>query len=276
MNNILVTGANGRLGTELVENHDCIKYTENLLDRLWHDLLRIRVDTPFDVIINCAAMTDVDACEKDFESACFSNVIGVLTLIKAANDLNVHVVQLSTDYVFGGGKQKGVFDEWAYYYPINFYGSTKMEAEISMANLCKKFSIIRTTVLYGSRKKPDFVTSIIDKLKKGVPFEVTKSVIGTPTYIPHLAEAIMEYINSGCEGRIINIAGTTCLSRYEFALMIANVWGYDPKLIVPTLKTFGDAKRTKVGGLDTSLAVVRGLPVYSAIEGLQEMRKWYQ
>jgi dTDP-4-dehydrorhamnose reductase len=276
MNNVLVTGANGRLGAELVAEHSCIGYTGSLLVNPHRDLLRIRVDTPFDTIINCAAVTNVDECERDFESACMSNVTGVLSLIDIANELDVHLIQLSTDYVFGGGRQTGVFNEWAYYYPINFYGSTKMEAEISIINLCKRFSIIRTTVLYGSITKPDFVTSILDKLKKGVPFEVTKSVIGTPTYIPHLAEAIMEYIKKGYENTIMNIAGTTRLSRYEFALMIANVWGYDPKLIVPTLKTFGDAKRTKAGGLSTSLAVERGLPVYSTIDGLQDMKKWYQ
>ena len=146
------------------------------------------------------------------------------------------------------------------------YGFTKLLGE---EVLSPSDTIIRTTLLYGSPVKDDFVVHILEQLEYGEVFGVTKGLHGTPTYVPHLAEAILTLLHFSPMPHIVNIVGSEVLSRYEFALMIASVFGYEnkKKLIQPT-NEIGKTRRPKHAGLSTRLAKRMGLPIYSPIEGL--------
>jgi len=269
MTKIAVTGYKGRLGSELI-NRGCLPLDCDILSR--PSIQKALHDVKPDIVIHCAASTDVDKCEE-FQYESFEvNVRGTENL-KICFDGKI--IFLSTDYIFDGEKGMYSEDDTPSVYPkICWYGYTKLLGEELLG---KNDTIIRTTMLYGSPVKDDFVTKIIQKLELNEPFEVTKALHGTPTYVPHLAEAIVGLLERDINYMpfIINIAGRSLLSRYEFALMIANMMGYKDRtyLIKPTMKV-GKVKRPKHAGLSTDLAkIYKGLPIYFAVDGLREYNK---
>jgi dTDP-4-dehydrorhamnose reductase len=263
---IAVTGARGRLGSVLV-SLGCIPLEADILSPkvLLKELDRVQPDT----IIHCAAVTDVDKCENIYSNKARSvNYVGT-SMVR--NTFRGRIIYISTDYVFNG--REGPYKETSAPDPINYYGMTKYQGEeIIKQHQNPKDVIVRTTVLYGGHK-PDFVTKVLDQLKSNYAFEVTKSVIGTPTYVVHLADALIHLCHMDWTPQVINIAGGNLLSRYEFALMIANVWGYDPKLVLPTKSVEGCASRPVKGGLNIYLAKKIGIPIHTAEEGLEEMKE---
>jgi dTDP-4-dehydrorhamnose reductase len=133
--------------------------------------------------------------------------------------------------------------------------------------------VVRTTILYGDHHKIDFVSKVVHSLAiYNMPMKVTKSLFGTPTYIPHLAEALLDIAERDTRySPVINVAGREVLSRYEFALMIAKVLRCDPEMITPTIKIPGVAPRPKKAGLKTDYAEGMGIPIYSVHEGLKDL-----
>jgi len=265
---VAVTGHNGRLGSELVRrgcNYLDIDITdERLLS------MEIKSVDP-DVIINCAAYTDVSACETHTEyiRALDTNYYGVKNLRRVFPKLLIH---LSTDYVFNG--KRGPYSENSKLtQAINAYGLTKQGAEIFLQSMPFPFSIVRTTCLYEVHQRTDFVAKVLNSISNGNTFEATKNLSGNPTYVPHLADAILKLIELDKIPEIINLSGREPLSRYEFALAIAGVFGYDKELIVPSNKTFWQGNRPKKAGFKTTLAEKLGLPIYSVVEGLKQYKK---
>lgn len=268
MQKIAVTGHNGRLGHELVKR-GCIPIECDITSS--SDIIRELSKINVDVIINCAAYTDVSACENDeeYKLALEINYYGVKRLRTIFQGLLVH---LSTDYVFDG--KRGPYSENS---PptkaVNNYGLTKQGAEIYLQSMPFPFSIVRTTCLYDNYKLDDFVFTALTHLRIDDVFTATTKLSGNPTYVPHLAEAILMLIKMPQIPEIIHIAGRDVMTRYEFALMIANVFGYDTANIIPTNKNFGAGNRPTKGGLKTKLAEKLGLPIYSTLEGLQQYKK---
>lgn len=260
---VAVTGFNGRLGSELLK-YGCVPLDCDITSRLSiHAALN---NIKPDIVIHCAAMTDVDACEKYKESALEINARGTENLKVCFPDT---IIYLSTDYVFDG--KKGMYsedDEPSDPKSLCWYGYTKLLGEQLLGN---RDTIVRTTMLYGSPFKMDFVTKILSNLELNEPFEVTRSLYGTPTNVSHLAEAIIYMLDHySYYPEIVNIVGSDYLSRYEFALMIASFFGHEDKknLIVPTLK-IGKIKRPRRAGLKTGYAMDEmKLPIYSVLDGL--------
>ena len=132
--------------------------------------------------------------------------------------------------------------------------------------------ILRTTVLYGGHK-PDFVTRILDQLKTNNLFKVTGALMGSPTYVPHLAKGIKKLLMLKQPPKILNIVGKDVISRWVFACMIAKVFGYPVHNVLLTMRgQMGKAVRPRLGGLKIDLARTLNIPVYSAKEGLEEMK----
>ena len=262
-----ITGYKGRLGAELVyrgcEPLKCDITSKSSIRSALHDVKP-------DIVIHCAAFTDVDQCERDKDIALEINAKGTENLKVCFPDT---IIYLSTDYVFDG--KNGMYSEEDKPSKPNslcWYGYTKLLGEEVLGN---RDTIIRTTMLYGSPMKMDFVTYILQQLEMDEPFIVTRALYGTPTYVPHLAEAIMKMLNSFVYyPDIINIVGSDLLNRYEFALMIASFFGHEDKkeLIVPTMKV-GKTKRPRRVGLKTEQAKKIGLPIYSVMEGLDAFHK---
>jgi dTDP-4-dehydrorhamnose reductase len=213
-----------------------------------------------DVIVHCAAMTDVDACETDPSTAAAINTGGVAHLLQAHPG---RIVYLSTDYIFDGGspaftqaQPAGPYSETWPPNPISVYGWSKLGGEILIRNARRPGClIVRTTVLFDGRSGC-FVAKVLDKLMRGEYVYVPDELYGSPTYIPHLATDILLAIERYVTG-VLNLAGVHVISRYEFARRIAEAASL-PLTLVKRGKTLGAAPRPKQAGLTINKATHLG------------------
>lgn len=179
-----------------------------------------------------AALTNVDACERDPVAAATINVEGVRTVGEMARRLGAKLVYFSSDYVFDG--QHGPYREEDPTSPISEYGRQKEAAEQLIKDLLPEHHVIvRTTVVYGWEPRPhNFVVRLIGHCRAGETMRVPMDQVGSPTYAPILAEAVLELDRLGCSGTY-HLAGPVLLSRYQFALAVADVFGLNKELIEP-------------------------------------------
>lgn len=197
---ILVVGANGMLGRDLVA----------LLGDRGHgiDIADIDITAPEsvltviaalkpEVVINCAAYTDVDGCEGNTETAMAVNGEGVAYLAMACRDLGALLVQVSTDYVFDGGKGTPYVEDDAPH-PVSVYGESKLAGEMNAA-FCPEHLIVRTQWLYGLHGK-NFVETMLRLGAEKDELAVVDDQIGSPTWTVDLAKAIVALIDGGCRG----------------------------------------------------------------------------
>lgn len=233
-NTIWVTGAEGRLGSALVQllSQD----TDNKVigtDKAEVDVTDMEaVDSAMDiykptVVINCASMSDMKECEKNLVEAFKINALGARNLAMATNRINAKIIQMSTDDVFEG-KSGARLTEFEIPTPKTVYGKSKLAGEAYVRELNPKHLIIRSSWVYGTGKD-DFMTYVLDKAAKGETFEVPMDVISTPTSALTLAKFVelmidrQEYgiYHASCEG--------SC-SRRSFAQEILRGYGYDDRL----------------------------------------------
>jgi len=210
-----------------------------------------------DVIVNCAAMTNVDACETERELAWKINTEGVEYLIEAARKGNARIFHVSTDYIFDG--KSGPYDETIKPEPLSYYGKTKLASENALLLSGLGYFIARTMVLYGTgtNVKSNFALWLIENLEKNLPVKVVDDQFGNPTLVDDLAQGILNAIELGKTG-IYHFAGRDIVSRYEFALRLAHVFDFEPKLIIPikTAQLHQPAVRPMKSGLITLKAEV--------------------
>ncbi len=185
-----------------------------------------------DVIINCAAMTNVDACEKEREQAWKVNVGSVENLIEAARRADTRIVHVSSDYIFDG--KNGPYAEDARPEPLSYYGKTKLASENALRTSGLPYFIARTMVLYGFAPgvKTNFALWLLQSLENGTQVKIVDDQWGNPTLVDDLAYGIMRGVELGKTG-IYNIAGREICTRYDFALRLAKTFGLDPGLISP-------------------------------------------
>lgn len=265
-----VIGYKGRLGTELI-NRGCVPLKCDIL-KAREVFDAIKATNP-DLIINTAAITNVDKCQEvgTYKKAVAINKLGMMNLTEIF-DRRKTIIHISTDYVFEG--KRGPYSENADTQPISQYGLSKLFSEqILLGSPRGNCTVVRTTILYGG-KKTDFVRKVLSQLKRGKPFKIPMNLYGTPTYVPHLAEALIKLANMETMPNIVHIAGEDWLSRYEFATMIASVFGYDKELILPVKYKWDgkSASRPLKAGLKTTLAKKLGLPIYTVLSGLERMK----
>jgi dTDP-4-dehydrorhamnose reductase len=196
------------------------------------DVKRVVHSVEPDVIVNCAAMTNVDACETERELAWKLNTEGVEYLIEAARKGNARIVHLSTDYIFDG--KAGPYDELSRPEPVSYYGKTKLASENALLVSGLDSFIARTMVLYGTGidVKSNFALWLIQNLEKNLAVKIVDDQFGNPTLVDDLAQGLLNAIELGKTG-IYNFAGRDIVSRYEFALCLARVFNFEPGLIVP-------------------------------------------
>jgi dTDP-4-dehydrorhamnose reductase len=231
-----------------------------------------------DVIVNTAAMTNVDACEHERELAWKINVEGVEHLIDAARKTGSRIIHVSTDYVFDG--TSGPYSENDRPEPLNYYGKTKLASENVLRTSDVPFMIARTIVLYGYAPgtRPNFALWLIDSLEKGLPVRVVDDQTGNPTLVDDLAYGIMAGIDLGRTG-FYHIAGRDIVSRYEFARQLARVFGLNGGLITPvkTASLSQPATRPLQSGLITLKAEIElGIRPSTAEEGLRILKNQLQ
>ena len=182
-----------------------------------------------DIIINCAAYTNVDGSEINKDLAHQVNVEGLRNLIQLS-DINTYLIQISSDYVFDG--DSGPYSEDEHTFPVNYYGKTKLEAENILRGTRRKWAIFRPNVLYSSDlfSKGNFFAWVYKSLLKKDSISVVTDQISNPTFNLQFVKSIFQCIIMDFEG-ILHIGSDDYMSRYEFALDIAKVFGFDSALI---------------------------------------------
>lgn len=293
MGTVLITGSNGLLGQTLasifsregdykvvvssIENLPAIDYgyTYHQLDITNKDQVKNLVaDIKPEIIINAAAMTNVDLCETERELCWKLNVDAVKHLIIASRIVNAKVVHYSTDYVFDG--MNGPYIEEDIPNPVSFYGRSKLASENALVSSGIDYLIIRTMVLYGVgvNIKPNFAIWLIDKLKNEQPVNIVTDQIGNATIVDDLAFGTLRLLERNKTG-LYNIAGEDILSRYDFTLKMCEVFGFDKRLVLPLLtkELNQPAPRPTNSGLITLKARSElGLNFMSSLEGLRLLK----
>lgn len=293
MATVLITGSNGLLGQTLVsiftregdykvvlssiENTPAIDYghTYHQLDIMNKEQVKNLVaDIKPNIIINAAAMTNVDLCETERELCWRLNVDAVKHLIIASRIVNAKVVHYSTDYVFDG--MNGPYSENDVPNPVSFYGRSKLASENALTASGIDFLIIRTMVLYGigMNIKPNFALWLIDKLKNSQPVNIVTDQIGNATIVDDLAFGTLRLLERNKTG-LYNIAGEDIISRYDFTLKMCEVFGFDKRLVFPLLtkELNQPAPRPLNSGLITLKARSElGLNFMDSLEGLRLLK----
>ena len=237
-----------------------------------------------DVVIDTAALHNVDYCETHPEEAWKVNVEGTRNVAEACKKVGAKIIFISTDYVFDG--TKGYYTEKDTPNPLSYYAKTKLEAEKIIQSLDINYIIARPSVIYGwnpnevsglkssSGKSVNFVVWALQKLEKGEEIKAVTDQYSSPTLADNLAEALLVMASSEKQG-IYHTAGKDCVNRYEFTLKIAEVFGLDKSLIKPvTSEIFKQiAKRPKKCCLDVSKAEKDfGIRFLTVEEGLKLMK----
>ncbi len=223
-----------------------------------------------DMIMNAAAMTNVDGCETERELCWKINVEGVENLIDAAKKNSSKLIHVSTDYVFDGKSGPYVEDDRPE--PLSYYGKSKLAAENALRSSDIPFMIARTMVLYGFAPgvKLNFALWLIESLEKKKAVTIVDDQYGNPTLVDDLAYGLIQGFEMERTG-VYNIAGRDILNRYEFALKLAKVFNLDASLITPikTASLQQPAPRPLKSGLITLKAEVElGYKPSTAEQGL--------
>lgn len=256
---ILIIGANGQLGTDLVRilrHHQVIALTHKEIEVCDHrGTKKILEEHKPEAVINTSAYHRVDLCEDHIEETFKVNTYAVRNLAEICQDLGSVLVHLSTDYVFGGEK-KSPYREKDLPNPLNVYGVSKLAGEYFVHQICQTYFIIRTSGLYGvagaSGKGGNFVELMIRLAKEGRPIKVVSDQILTPTYTKELAKKIAQLIETGEYG-LYHVTNNGQCTWYEFARVIFELVGLHPDLSATTSEEFGaKAKRSPYSVLENA------------------------
>ncbi len=252
---VLITGANGLVGQELVQlmsrypEYDVLATARDDAPRYGNascgyapldvtspqEIRHLFQDFAPSVVINCAAMTQVDQCEDDKETCWRVNVEAVEHLSRQCLATGARLVQVSTDFIFDG--EDGPYREDARPHPLSFYGKSKLAAENAVRGAgLDRWAIARTVLVYGAGNgltRSNFALWVIGKLTRGEPIHVVTDQWRTPTYAPDLA-AGLERIARYDKGGVFHLSGREYLSVHTFARTIAEAFDLDASLVHPT------------------------------------------
>lgn len=248
---ILVTGANGLVGSRLVARlatgHPIVavgrgearfpvagvEYVELDLQRpeALRELIEARRPSG---VVHAAAMTDVDACERDPVQAWTLNVRATEAAALGARAVGARLVALSTDYVFDG--EAGPYDERAAPNPRGVYAISKYAGEQAALLLAPQAAVARVAVIYSGRSgaKRTFALGVRESLRKGQKVKAFSDQLVSPTLADNAAEMVAGLYQSGAAG-IFHCAGASAVTRVEFCQALARKLGADESLIVPAL-----------------------------------------
>jgi dTDP-4-dehydrorhamnose reductase len=267
--NILITGANGQLGLELVnflsqKGHVVLGCSRERLDvTKWDQVSEVVWAFMPDVIVHAAAYTKVDEAESHTDLAYEINALGTRHIALAAENVGAKLCYISTDYVFDGlkGSPYGIND---IPYPCNAYGRTKLAGEKFVGLLSSRYYIVRTSWVYG-RHGSNFVKTMLKLAKEREELQVVADQIGSPTFTTDLARFIESLIRTDKFG-VYHASNAGSCSWYEFAKAIMEEAGLDTQVVpIVTEQLPRPAMRPAYSVMDCSSI---------RCNGLRELRGW--
>lgn len=286
---ILLTGANGLLGQKTTEifaresEHELVltdlaekaeeprRFSYHELDITNKEAVKdfVRKCKP-DIIINAAAYTNVDGCETERELSWRVNVDAVKNLIIASRINSSKIIHISTDYIFDG--VKGGYDENATPNPLSFYGKAKLASENAVYASGIESAVIRTMIIYGYGKnvKQNFALWLINSLGKDEPLKIVDDQFGMPTMVDDLGLALLRIVERERTG-VYNVCGSEYINRFDFAVKLADVFGFDKSMIVPIKSS--ELRQAAVRPMNSSFILLKaetelGLQTLNVRDGL--------
>lgn len=286
---ILVTGADGFLGTKLMDilpnkGFEVVGTTLcrekprfiflDIRDR--ENTIRVISNERPDAVIHTAAITNVDWSETKKEETFETNVKGTENVALGCKEIGAKIILISTDYVFDGSKEDPYTEEDKCN-PLGVYAESKLEAEKTVMKTDDNYIIARVNVLYGYNGKNDkktFVNWVADSLRNGKEINAFKNQYSCPTLIDDIAYALATLIEKDRKG-IYLVAGKEYISRLEFARKIAKAFGLDESLIKEgSLANSSQlAKRPKHIKCDISKLESEGINMSTIDEGLAKIKQ---
>lgn len=254
---ILVTGSNGLLGQKLIhllakdptvelvatsrgENRTKLKeeYIYESLDITNKDqVFEVLYGHEPDAVINTAGMTNVDACEDDKEGCDALNVSAVEYLVDVCEQIDAHLIHVSTDFIFDG--TSGPYREDDDPNPVNYYGESKLKGEHIVVNAKCPWSILRTVLVYGvadDMSRSNIVLWAKGALEKGAPLNIVNDQFRTPTLAEDLAMGCFLCAKKAVQG-VFHISGDDFMSIYELVDRVGKFYGLDTGVVSPVTST---------------------------------------
>ena len=253
MKRVLITGSNGLLGQKLIyqligypdfevfatsrgENRTLLKKRYEYIPLDITDANEIEetfAEVNPDIVINSAAMTNVDACEDDKDGCWDLNVNAVQLLADACEKYNAHLIHVSTDFIFDG--EEGPYDEEALPKPLSYYGESKVAAEEVVKSSKCSWSIARTVLVYGvvdNMSRSNTVLWAKSALEKGGELTVVDDQFRSPTLAEDLAHGCILIAQKSATG-IFNISGDEYMCVLDLVKRVARFYGIDENLVKP-------------------------------------------
>ncbi|WP_428742105.1 SDR family oxidoreductase [Tenacibaculum sp.] len=296
MKKVVVTGSNGLLGQTLVNllleeksKYQVVGFSrgENRSGRSDFEYVSIDITdelllceklseyTP-DVIVNTAAMTNVDTCEVEKEACNALNIDVVQYLKNYSEENNTHLIHISTDFIFDG--KKGLYKETDIPKPLSHYGWSKLKSEEILTKSTIDYTILRTILVYGKvydMSRDNIVLWVKKSLEEGKEITIVNDQYRMPTYVEDLALACKLAIDKKAKG-IFNVSSNELLSIYEIAQQIAVTFGLDKSLIKPISTSTLNQKAPRPSKTGFDLKKTReelGLSPKSFEEDLQKFKE---
>ena len=263
---VLVTGAGGQLGREVVDafagipHHEVLACSRETLDVGDRDAcMQVIGGSAPDAVVHAAAWTDVDGCETEPDRAWRVNALGSRNVAEAARAAGARLCYVSTDYVFDGAADRP-YTEWDDTNPLSMYGRSKRAGE---AVLGPDDTIVRTSWVCG-RHGHNFVKTVLGRVSAGTPMKVVDDQHGCPTFADDLAGMIYRLVVARRPG-LFHVTNQGATTWYRFAVDIVAAAGLDPALVTPIttpeMETPRPAPRPANSVLDNAALRLSGVPL---------------
>ncbi len=266
---VLVTGANGQLGQDVVRifnqlGHEVYGLSRDRLDITNQEQCNsVILDLQPDAVIHCAAYTAVDAAEMEEDTAYLVNAVGSRNIVVAAEKVGAKVCYISTDYVFDGHSTKA-YREYDNTDPQTVYGKSKRAGEQLVQTLSSRYYIVRTSWVYGSHGN-NFVKTMLKLGAEKPSLQVVNDQLGSPTYTVDLAYFLEELIQTKLYG-VYHASNTEFCSWFEFAQAIFDYAGLKPELLPCTTEQFPRPAPRPKNSIMEHLSI--------RTNGLRDLRPW--
>lgn len=224
-----------------------------------------------DLVVDTHSLNNVDYCEVHHEEAWTNNVDGARNVAEACKKFSCQYEFLSTEYVFDGRKLR--YTEKDKPHPLSYFAMTKVIVEEMLDALDLNYAVARTAVVYGvgGLNKLSFALWLIAKLRAGERVQIVNDQKSNPTLADNLSEQLIALYEKGAKG-VFHVAGSDCMSRFDFSIEIAREFGLDSSLISPvtTPQLHQIAPRPPTVNLSTAkVERVTGIPSLGVRDGLR-------